>query len=79
MYVLFSLTTFYSQHVLCKQREIIIERVCGCPLQYQSAFQSSNLIGWVWVYKGWDRVNLRCCYGNGAYVHMVVYNIWLQL
>ena len=30
-------------------------------LQYQSDFQSSNLIGWVGVYWGWGEVNLRCC------------------
>ena len=33
-------------------------------VQYWSAFQSSNLIGWV-------EVNLGCCQGNGAYA---VYN-----
>ena len=31
---------------------------CENSLQYQSVFQSSNLIGWV-------RVNLGCCQGNG--------------
>ena len=36
-------------------------------LQYQSVFQSSNLIGRV-------RINLGCCQGNGAYVYIAVYN-----
>ena len=40
-------------------------------LQFQSAFQSSNLIGWVQVYQGWVRVNLRCCQGNGAYACII--------
>ena len=38
-------------------------------LLYRSVFQSSNLIGW-------DRVNLGCCYGNGTYVYIAVYNYW---
>ena len=25
--------------------------------------------------RGWDGVNLECCWGNGTYVHIVVYNI----
>ena len=28
---------------------------------HASAFQSSNLIGWVRVYEGLARVNLQCC------------------
>ena len=47
---------------------------CGGSLQYQSAFQSSNVIGWIRVYEGWVRVNLGCCQGNSTYVYIVVYN-----
>ena len=56
---------------MCKPRSRFLT---PSGLHFRSAFQSSNLIGWVRVYQGWVRVNLGCCQGNGAYAHIVVYN-----
>ena len=57
--------------VYCYSTSSLIQKigVPGNEATVPSVFQSSNLIGWVRM------INLGYCYGNGAYVHIVMYNI----
>ena len=50
---------------------LYVLHVVSFPLQFQSAFQSSTLIGWV-------RVGLGCCQGNSTNVHIVMYNNYID-